>query len=270
MKIMILSHKPDVFSVQRLVAEIEAAGHTSVVMNPDDEEFKKVPADLVIPRLGSYRFEESLRAVEWLERRRTPLLNRPTALRDARNKWVSYLILREEGLPVLQTQSLAKKDLPRHFPYVVKTHSLARGEGVLLIESAADLLALPDLGEEWLWQEYVNRPDKCDYRLLASPHQLIAAMERRAKPGEFRTNLHQGGSAHPFVPTEFEIRLACRAVEALGLDLGGVDLIRTPSGPAVMEVNGCPGFEGLEAASGVNVAQEYVRWCERRVEQHPS
>ncbi len=265
MDVLILSRKPDVPSVGRLFEEFRKAGHTSVILEPEDENIKKTPCDLIIPRLGSFRFEESLVLLDWHDRRGTPILNRPQGLRDARSKWISYLILREEDLPLPESRSLAKPALPRQFPYVVKQMDLSRGEGVFLLRSAEDLMALPP-EPEWIWQEYIGESQGEDHRLLVTPDRLIGAMKRQAKPGEFRSNLAQGGSAVAYTPTSLEIDIACKAAKALNLDIAGVDLIPSRRGPLILEVNGCPGFDGLEKATEQNIAKAYVEWAEARIE----
>lgn len=267
MNVLILSRKPDVTSVERLVEELKKAGHKTVVLEPEDEEIKKVTCDIILPRLGSFRFEESLVLLDWRDRRQTPILNKPRALRDARNKWIAYLLLSEAGFALPNSSVRPRQELPREFPYVAKKMAQSRGEGVFLIRNAEDLWALPP-EDEWIVQEYIEESHGRDRRLLVTQDRLLAAMERHAKPGEFRSNLAQGGTATPYTPSSLEIEIACGATRALGLDIAGVDLISSRRGPLILEVNGCPGFEGLEKTTGLNIAKAYVDWIEKRLQKN--
>lgn len=257
MRVLILSRTPQLVSVRRLAEETSLAGHQPVVLAPDSPDLKKTPADVVIPRFGTWQFEESLAALEHFERRRIPVLNSTNSLREARNKWISALALREDGIPVPAARLAAKKDLPREYPYVAKRLEGSKGAGVFLIRGAEDLLALP-ADPEWLVQEFVAEAHGRDRRLLVLDDRVVAAMERRAREGEFRSNLALGGEGFPHAPGARETELALAAARTLRLRMAGVDLIASRSGPLVLEVNGSPGIEGIEKASGVNVAAAVV------------
>lgn len=258
MRVLILSRKPELLSVRRLVEEFERAGHPPLVLDPESPDVKKTKADLVIPRFGTYRFDESLAALDSFERLRVPVLNRTASLREARNKWFSHLVLREEGLPVPETRLHTKSDLPKVFPYVAKRLDGAKGCNVHLIHNGSDLMALSADGE-WLWQEFISEAEGRDHRLFVVDGRVVAAMERRAAPGDFRSNLALGGEAHPYEATRLESEIALRATKALGLTVAGIDLIPSKRGPLILEVNGCPGLEGIERASNHNVAAEVVQ-----------
>lgn len=257
MRILVLSRKPEIASVRRLVEEIERAGHQPLVLDPESPDLKRARPDLVIPRFGTYRFEESLAALSTFERMQVPVLDRTEALREARNKWLSYLVLREAGLPVPATRLHTKADLPKSFPYVAKRLDGSKGENVHLVANAGDLMALEADGE-WLAQDFIAEAQGRDHRLFVIEGRVVAAMERRAPPGDFRSNLALGGEAHPYRPTSLELTTALAATKLLGLRVAGVDLIPSRNGPLILEVNGCPGLEGIEKASGVNVAADVV------------
>lgn len=257
LRVLILSRTPQLSSIRRLVEETARAGHHAQVLDPADPELPKAVADVVIPRFGTWKFEESLAALEFFERRRVPVLNRVAPLREARNKWFSYLTLREDDLPVPRSNLAFKKDLPKTYPYVAKFLEGAKGAGVYLISGPQDLMKLPPT-EEWLVQDFVAEARGRDHRLIVLDGEVIAAMERQAAEGDFRSNLACGGRAFAYEPTELEKTLAKQATKSMGLRLAGVDLLPSREGPLVLEVNGSPGLEGIEQASGVNVAAAII------------
>lgn len=258
MDILILSRKPELYSTRRLLEEARRAGQKSEVMDPEAQDIQKQRPLRVIPRFGTWRFEQSLQCLQWFERRGSKCLNSSQAFRDARNKWMSYLLFREEGLPVPETKTSRKADLPRVFPYVIKPLEGSKGEGVQLIRGPEDLLSLPP-DQEWVVQSFVAEAQGRDLRLLVGREECFAAMERQAKEGDFRSNLAQGGQARRVEPSSFELEIALRAVRLLGLDYGGVDLLRSPEGPLLLEVNACPGLEGIESITGLNVAEKLIQ-----------
>lgn len=261
MKVLILSRRPDLYSTRRLLEEFTAAGHSSVVSTPDAPDVLKIPADVVVPRFGTWAFEESLALLEKFERRGSLCINRTNSLRDARNKWITSLVLREEDLPTPLTTLCTKSDLPQIYPFVAKIPDLSKGEGIFLVKNAADRMALPVM-PEWLSQEFIAESQGRDRRLFVCRGGLIAAMERQGPEGDFRSNLALGGQAIPYEPNTVEIDLALRALKALSLEVAGVDLLSSRRGPLINEVNGCPGLEGIEKASGINVAEAYVKIAE--------
>lgn len=261
MKVLILSRRPDLLSIRRLEEEFRRAGHSPTVHDPDASDVVKIETDLILPRFGVYKFEESLALLEIFERHGYPSVNRANALRDARNKWITHLLLREEGLPVPDSTMAARSALPNEYPFVAKLIDQSQGEGIHLIRGAADRMALP-LEAEWLVQEFVAESSGHDRRLIVNRNGLVASMDRFAREGEFRSNLALGGRAVPHEPSKLEIDLAMRAREALGLDIAGVDFLLSDRGPLVNEVNACPGIEGIERATGRNVGQAYVHAAE--------
>lgn len=257
MRVLILSRTPQLPSIRRLVEETERAGHSPQVLDPADPDLRKATGDVVIPRFGTWKFEDSLAALEFFERRRVPVVNRVNSLREARNKWFSYLALRDDDLPVPTSSLAAKKDFPKTYPYVAKMLEGSKGVGVFLMASAQDVLKLP-LADEWLIQDFIREADGRDHRLFVIDGVVVAAMERRAAEGDFRSNLACGGQAFAYEPTPLEKDIALRATKCLGLRVSGVDLIPSRAGPLVLEVNGSPGLEGIERVSGVNVAAAII------------
>jgi ribosomal protein S6--L-glutamate ligase len=153
-------------------------------------------------------------------------------------------------------------------PLVVKVLEGTQGIGVVLAENrtAAQSVfaAFRGMDANILVQEFIEEARGADLRCLVVDGRVVAAMMRRAAPGEFRSNLHRGGTAEKVELTRPERRAACAAADLVGLDVAGVDLLRSKNGPLVLEVNSSPGLEGIESATSVDVAGEIVAFMERR------
>jgi len=151
-------------------------------------------------------------------------------------------------------------------PLVVKLLEGTQGIGVVLAETrqAAESVidAFRGLNAHILVQEFIKEARGCDIRCLVIGGQVVAAIERVAKAGEFRSNLHRGGSARRVVINEQEREIAVRAAATLGLDVAGVDILRAERGPLVMEVNASPGLEGIEKTTGLDIAGMMIGWIE--------
>ncbi|EIL95797.1 ribosomal protein S6 modification protein [Rhodanobacter sp. 115] len=152
-------------------------------------------------------------------------------------------------------------------PHVIKLNEGSQGTGVVLAEkrsaSQSVVEAFRGLYANFLVQEFVAEAKGCDLRCFVVGGKVVAAMQREASPGDFRANLHRGGSASAAVLSAAEKRIAVRAAGALGLGIAGVDLLRSHRGPLVLEVNASPGLEGIEAATGVDVSTCIIEHLER-------
>jgi ribosomal protein S6--L-glutamate ligase len=153
-------------------------------------------------------------------------------------------------------------------PHVIKLNEGSQGTGVVLAEkrsaSQSVIEAFRGLYANFLVQEFIGEAKGCDLRCFVVGKRVIAAMQREASPGDFRANLHRGGSAVRAILSPAEKRIALRAAGALGLGIAGVDLLRSRRGPLVLEVNASPGLEGIETATGVDVAGEIVALLEKQ------
>lgn len=156
-------------------------------------------------------------------------------------------------------------------PLVVKLVEGTQGIGVVLAETrqAAESVidAFRGLNAHILVQEYIKEAQGCDIRCLVIGDQVVGAIERQAKEGDFRSNLHRGGTARPVEITGREREIAVKAVSTLGLDVAGVDILRATRGPLVMEVNASPGLEGVENITGKDIASLMIQWIEQQA--HP-
>jgi ribosomal protein S6--L-glutamate ligase len=159
-------------------------------------------------------------------------------------------------------------------PVVVKLVEGTHGSGVVLAETrkAAEslLAAFHQLDADFCVQAFVKEAQGEDLRALVVDGRVVAAMRRKAAAGEFRANLHQGGEAFPVILDPVEEETAIAAARCVGVDVAGVDLLRTSAGPLVLEVNVSPGLQGIETASGVNVAAHIIEFARRRALDAPA
>jgi ribosomal protein S6--L-glutamate ligase len=230
--------------------------------------------DAVIPRIGASVTFYGAAVVRQFEMMGVYCVNESVAITRARDKLRSLQLLarRGIGLPVTgfahspdDTQDMIK--LIGGAPMVIKLIEGTQGKGVLLAETdqaAGSVIdAFRDLDAYFLVQEFIEEAKGSDIRCFVVGGKVVAAMKRKAAPGEFRSNLHRGGSASAVKLTRVERATAARAARILGLNVAGVDLVRTAKGPAVLEVNGSPGLEGIEAATGENIAGRIIEFVEK-------
>jgi len=260
MKFLILSRLPEIHSTRRLVQEVMAANHEIFVEHPDTN-YSALEGDILIPRLGNFRYEEAIqRLARFAEKKpKLRILNPPAAFHNARHKKQALLTLKDLPQPKLYDEA-------GNFPVVVKDCLSSQGEGVFLCHSPAELEAcLVKLqGREILFQEYIAESSGHDIRAFVVGARVVASMERVAEnpEKEFRSNLALGGHALPTTLSEEERDLCRMAVQKLRLDYAGVDFVRSRRGPLLLEVNPCPGFEGIEKCTGLNIAKEVVLHAE--------
>jgi ribosomal protein S6--L-glutamate ligase len=288
MKILILSRGKNYYSTKRLVAEAQKLRHKAVVVNPADcniSLMQKQPYftatankhnlagfDVVIPRIGIIGIDYALLVAHQLEFMGKPMLNSSRSLDYTKNKFLSLQILAKSGIPVpptLMTRSPATvKDAIKQLgglPVVLKLFRGSQGKGVMLGENIASvdsiLTAVWAIGFDIILQKYLKETRGEDIRVLVMNNQVIATMKRTPAKNDFRSNIHQGGSIKKVVITEAEKQMALNATRALGLKLAGIDLMRTRTGPLVLEVNASPGFEGMEKITGINIARKIINFA---------
>lgn len=288
MKFVILSRKSSLYSTQALVDAGKAAGHTVEVINPlrcymnitshnpsihyKGESVDNV--DAVIPRIGASITFFGCAVVRQFEMMGVYSLNESIAITRSRDKLRSLQLLSRKGigLPVTGFASSTKFtgdliDLAGGAPLVVKLLEGTQGIGVVLAETrhAAEsvIQAFQGLNANILVQEYIKESKGTDIRCLVVGGKVVAAMKRTAGKGEFRSNIHRGGTAETVRITPEERSTAVRAARIMGLNVCGVDLLRSNHGPVVMEVNSSPGLEGIERATGVNIAAKIIEFIEK-------
>ncbi|MBK0079216.1 30S ribosomal protein S6--L-glutamate ligase [Kosakonia sp. S58] len=289
MKIAVLSRDGTLYSCKRLREAAVQRGHQIEIFDPLSCYMNITPAassihykgrqlphyDAVIPRIGSAITFYGTAALRQFEILGSYPLNESVAITRARDKLRSLQLLARQGidLPVTgiahspdDTSDLI--DMVGGAPLVVKLVEGTQGIGVVLAETrqAAESVidAFRGLNAHILVQEFIAEAKGCDIRCLVIGNEVVAAIERRAKAGDFRSNLHRGGQATVVEITPREREIALAAAQTLGLDVAGVDILRANRGPLVMEVNASPGLEGIEKATGLDIAGRMIHWIERQ------
>lgn len=205
------------------------------------------------------------------------VINTHSAVHRAKNKVRTLQLLHHYGIPMPKTAVLfGESNLDQvmrefRYPVIMKSAYGSGGAGVFIAESRRSLKPVVEhllkrgKTEPIKIQEYIAEAKGKDLRLFVVGSHVVAAMQRAAKKGEFRSNFHQGGSVKGIVPTPEEVKMAVDASRGVGLDISGVDILRTKKGPVIIEVNSQPGLEGISEATGVDVARKIVEYVERRV-----
>jgi len=285
MKIAILSRNPKLYSTARLVQAAKDRGHEPRVIdhvrcfmdmgtdNPSvhykDEEFVAGDFDAVIPRIGASVSFYGTAVVRQFEMMGTYCINESVAISRSRDKLRSTQLLSRKGVGIPVTAFANSPDdvggLIREVggaPLVIKLLEGTQGIGVVLAETkkAAEsvIQAFMGVNSNILIQEFIKEAGGSDIRCLVVNGKVIAAMQRTAQEGEFRSNIHRGGSAQLVKLTPKERATAVKAANVMGLNVCGVDLLRSDRGPLVMEVNSSPGLRGIEEATKKDVAGRII------------
>jgi ribosomal protein S6--L-glutamate ligase len=234
--------------------------------------------DAVIPRIGASVTFYGAAVVRQFEMMKIFTSLESQALTRSRDKLRSLQILSRAGLNLPKTaftnfskNSAGILNQVGDAPYVIKLLEGTQGVGVVLAEnrSAAEsvLEAFQGLNARVIVQEFIEEAKGADIRAFVVDGQVVGAMKRQAKEGEFRSNLHRGGSAELVQLSEDEEQAALKAARVLKLGIAGVDMLQSKSGPMIMEVNSSPGLEGIEAATGKDIARAIIRFVENRLDE---
>jgi len=287
-KIAILSRDGTLWSCKRLREAAQQRGHLVEILDPLSCYMNISPAassihykgrqlphfDAVIPRIGSAITFYGTAALRQFELLGSYPLNESVAITRARDKLRSLQLLARQGIDLPITGIAHSPDDTHDLiemvggaPLVVKLVEGTQGIGVVLAETrqAAESVvdAFRGLNAHILVQEYVKEAKGRDIRCLVVGDEVVASIERQAKEGDFRSNLHRGGVARVVEITPREREMALLAARTLGLDVAGVDILRADRGPLVMEVNASPGLEGIEKTTGIDIAGKMIGWIER-------
>ena len=281
-RLAVLSRGPRLYSTRRLVEEARLRDIDVAVLDPMQfslfvaeqdigilHEGQKFDYDAVIPRIGHSITKHGVSVLRHLEQLEVWTANSSTEILQSRDKLNSSQILGRNKIPTPKTAYVRDmKDVGRAIetvgglPVVVKVTQGTQGQGVFLrhtIHETRNLVqGLLVSGKAVLIQEYIAESHGKDIRALVVGGRVVAAMRRKARGREFRSNYHLNGTVEPVQISEEYAAIACRAARLLGLNIAGVDLLEGNDGPLVLEVNSSPGLEGIEKASGVNVAGEII------------
>jgi len=293
LKIAILSRKPSLYSTRRLREAAEAANHDVRVIdylrcymnitasNPSNtsnptihHKGEKIEHfDAVIPRIGANKTFYGTAIVRQFETIGTYTINPSIAITRSRDKLRSQQLLAMKGLDMPITGFAHAPsdvddliDLVGGPPLVIKLIEGTQGVGVVLAETkkAAEsvIQTLMGLNAHIIIQEFIKEAKGADIRCFVVGEKVVAAMKRQAEPGEFRANIHRGGNAEQIKLTKAERAIAVKAAKIMGLRMAGVDMLRSERGPLILEINSSPGLEGIEAATGVDIAAKIIRYIE--------
>lgn len=288
MNIVILSRNPHLYSTRRLVEEGEKRNHSVEIIDPlkcDIIIEREKPTiyykdryldyvDAIIPRIGASITFFGCAVIRQFEMMNVFTTVSSDAIIRSRDKLRSFQRLSKAGIGMPKTvftnysrdvvEVLAHVGGP---PVIIKLLEGTQGLGVVLAETknAAEsvLEAFNGLQARALVQEYIAEAKGADIRVLIVDDQIVGAMKRQSKEGEFRSNLHRGGSSNYIKLSEEEIKLAIKAAKALKLPVCGVDLLQSKRGPLILEVNSSPGLEGIEGATAKNIARSIITFIER-------
>lgn len=279
MKLAILSRNSKLYSTRRLVEAARARGHTVRVLDPlrcymriasdgFSMHYKGKPIagyDAVIPRIGASITRYGTAVLRQFELMGSYTPNPSDAILRARDKLRAHQLLAAQGIgmPITvfgdnpdDTVDLLSMLGPP--PHVIKLNEGTQGAGVMLTEkpsaSRSVVEALRGLYANFVVQEFIGEAQGADLRCFVVGDRVVASMRRQAPEGDFRSNLHRGGTAERVEASPAEKEVAILAARGLGLNIAGVDLIRSQRGPLVLEVNSTPGLEGIEQVCGEDVA----------------
>lgn len=292
LKIVILSRNKNLYSTKRLVESIEKRGHKALVLDHlkcdivierdkpaifyNGEKIKHVAA--VIPRIGASVTFYGAAVVRQFEMMSVPSAVDSQALVRSRDKLRSLQILARSnvGMPKTVFTNYSKEvtkiiDSVGGAPLIVKLLEGTQGYGVVLAptKKAAESMieAFHSMKARVIVQEFISEAKGADIRAFVIGNKVVGAMKRQGKEGEFRSNLHQGGSGTLIKLSTEEKEVAKTAAKAMNLSIAGVDMLQSARGPLILEVNSSPGLEGIEKATGKDIATEIIKYVEKLIER---
>lgn len=292
LKIGLLASNPNLYSNRRIIEAGEQLGHAMVFLNIKhcymkmDAEEPEVhyrggrvldDLDAVIPRIRPSMTFYGCALTRQFASMGVYCLNTAAAITQSRDKLHSLQLLFENNIDIpitgfanspLETDDLIS--MVGGAPLIVKLLEGTQGKGVVLAETnkAADSVinAFKSLNADILVQEFIKEAQGKDVRCFVVDGKVVSAIQREAEPGEFRANIHQGGTASVIRPTPDEKRIAIKAAKCMGLSVAGVDIIRSAKGPLLLEVNSSPGLEGIEGATGKDIARMMIQAIEKKLQ----
>jgi ribosomal protein S6--L-glutamate ligase len=295
MRILLLSRSPILYSTHSLVMAARRRGHSIRVVDHVQcdltilegrlgvrfqGEFLGRP-DAVIPRIGSSVTSYGAAVVRQFEMMGVYTAVGTDALLRSRDKRTALQYLAANKIPVPdsvftsmpENVESSLRTLGDQYPVVIKTLNSTQGQGVILGESQSAAQSIIEilirLREEILLQRFVEESKGKDVRVFIVGNKVVATMERNAQNGEFRSNLHRGASSHKVRITDEEEEISLRAARLMGLEIAGVDILRSKAGPLILEVNASPGLEGIEGTTGVDIAGHIIKFVETNARPVP-
>ena len=288
MKIAILSRNPNLYSTRRMVEAAKARGHEAVVIDhlkcdifiePNDPHIlyrghRLEGIDAIVPRIGASVTFYGTAVVRQFEMMNVFSATESQSIVRSRDKLRSLQILSRAGLGMPKTAftnySNKEHNLVEEIggaPLIIKLLEGTQGLGVVLAETrkAAQSVieAFNGLKARIIVQEFIKESKGADIRAFIVNGEVVGAMKRQGKEGEFRSNLHRGGTASIIKLSRAEKAAALKAASVLGLAIAGVDMLQSARGPLIMEVNSSPGLQGIETATGIDIAGKIIEYIEQ-------
>jgi len=287
MNIAILSRGEALYSTKSLLNAGEARNHTMEVLDPsycnltvENEKavlyFQNELVDdlhAIIPRIGASNTYFGTNVVRHFEAMGIFTVASSEGISNSRDKWTCFQILAKHQIPVPRTVYASFFEFEEQLktfngkPIIIKLLEGTHGEGVILTESPQNALAtietLNAAGVKFLLQEYIEEANGADIRAIVVDGVVVATMKRKCKSGDFRSNLHRGGTSETISLSPTEEKIAIKAAKAMNLGFCGVDILQSKNGPLVLEINSTPGLEGIENTSGRNVSKSVIGFIER-------
>ena len=230
--------------------------------------------DAIIPRIGASNTYRGASIVRHFEAMGVFSIASSQGIINSRDKWTCFQILAQKGIAMPKTtlgSALYLEAFVKDFkdqPIIIKMLEGTHGQGVILCENFKNALAtaqtLQVAGVKFVMQEFIAEAQGTDIRAFVVDGQVVASIKRQSKDGDFRSNLHQGGSASGIQLSPIEKQLAVATAKALDLQVCGVDILSSKRGPLVLEVNSTPGLEGIQTATGVNVSGKIIAFIEQQ------
>jgi ribosomal protein S6--L-glutamate ligase len=288
MRFLVLSRNSSLYSTSRIVLAARARGHEVSVIDPLEFQIvvsrgrpsliasgQAIPRyDIVIPRIGASITNYGLAVVRQFDLMGVPVLNGAVAIARSRDKLRALQLLTRRNIDVPTTVCARSPagiesalSLVGGCPAIVKLQQGTQGIGTMIAETPQAVHSLLEtlwaMGQDIVLQEYVKESKGRDVRAIVVGGRVVAGMRRVAKAGEFRSNLHRGGKGNAFKLPRSYRSVAIRAAKAMGLEVAGVDMLEGRAGPRILEINSSPGLEGIERASGIDVASAMIEYAER-------
>lgn len=287
MRFLVLSRNTTLYSTSRIVLAARARGHEVSVIDPLEFQIvvsrgkpsllvrgQPIPRiDVVIPRIGASITNYGLAVVRQFDLMGIPVLNGAVAIARSRDKLRALQLLTRRNIDVPTTvcaRSPAGVDAALAMvggcPAIVKLQQGTQGIGTMIAETTQAVHSLLEtlwaMGQDIVLQEYIRESKGRDIRAIVVGGKVVASMRRVAKPGEFRSNLHRGGKGNDVALQRAYRSAAIRATRVMGLEVAGVDMLEGKDGPKILEINSSPGLEGIEKASGIDVAGRIIDHAE--------
>ena len=289
MNLGLLSVSMNVYSTKRIAEEAEKLGHyveqvdhtkCSVKLGSGKPQIYYYGEnitnefDAIIPRIGTKVTKHGAAIVKQFEMNGIFSTARALSISRARNKVRTLQIMARKGIPIPETLfSINPDDIEEQIellggmPVIIKLQEGTQGLGVILAETKKSAKSIIDtfykMDTSILIQQYIEESNGEDIRIFVVGDKIVASMKRTSEVGEFRSNVHRGGTSEAITISSKERLIALNATKYIGLGVAGVDLIRSKKGPLLIEVNASPGLQGIEAATGINIAKEIVQFVEK-------